>query len=86
MRKGRDGGEEKKQGKTNENSGHYVVCQQSTARTTTAGTPHARAKSLGVGGGGVGVKAENPGLIQVWQYSLLIGRLEYGVNNIFVLL
>ena len=29
--------------KTDENSGHYVVCQQSTAQTTTAGTPHARA-------------------------------------------
>ena len=43
MRKGRDGGKrEKKTGKkkenTDENSG-----QQSTARTPTAGTPHARA-------------------------------------------
>ena len=38
MRKGRDGGNGKKK-KTDENSGHYVVCQQSTARTTTAGTP-----------------------------------------------
>ena len=27
--------------KTDENSAHYVICQQSTARTTTAGTPHA---------------------------------------------
>ena len=36
---------EKKE-KTNENSGHYIVCQQSTARTTAAGTPHARAKTL----------------------------------------
>ena len=30
--------------KTDENSGHYIVYQQSTARTTTAGTPHACAK------------------------------------------
>ena len=55
MRKGRDG-EEKKTGKknrkkktgkkrekTDENSGHYVICQQLTARMPTAGTPHARA-------------------------------------------
>ena len=28
------------------NSGHFVVCQQSTARTTTAGTPHARANLM----------------------------------------
>ena len=39
---------EKKQGKkrkekTDENSDYYAVCQQSTARTTTAGTPHVRA-------------------------------------------
>ena len=43
MRKGRDGGTGKENGgkkKTDENSGHYVVCQQSTARTTTTGTPH----------------------------------------------
>ena len=31
--------------RSRQNSGHYVVCQQSTARTTTAGTPHACAKS-----------------------------------------
>ena len=58
MRKGRDGEKREKNGgenrkktgkkqgkkeKTDENSGHYVVCQQSTARTPTAGTPHARA-------------------------------------------
>ena len=29
--------------KTDENSDYYAVCQQSTARTTTAGTPHVRA-------------------------------------------
>ena len=52
MRKGRDGGKkkrekrEKKREKTDGNSGHYVVCQQSTARTPTAGTPHARAKKM----------------------------------------
>ena len=56
MRKGRDGGEknrkkngenggEKRKKKTDENSGHYVICQQSTARTPIAGTPHARAKT-----------------------------------------
>ena len=39
-------GEKKKREKTDENSGHYVVCQQSTVRNTTAGTPHARAKIL----------------------------------------
>ena len=50
MRKGRDGekktgkkNRKKKREKTDGNSGHYVVCQQSTARTPTAGTPHARA-------------------------------------------
>ena len=45
MRKGRDAGEtgktgegkggEKEKEKTDENSCHYVVCQQSTARTAT---------------------------------------------------
>ena len=58
MRKGRDGGkrEKKKKGgkkgkkkeETDENSGHYVVCQQSTARTPTAETPHARAKIVDI--------------------------------------
>ena len=50
MRKGRDGEKNWKNGKktgkkkTDENSGHYVVCQQSTTRTTLpAGTQHARA-------------------------------------------
>ena len=45
MRKGRDGGKKTggKKEKTDENSGHYVVCQQSTARTPTARTPHSRA-------------------------------------------
>ena len=32
--------------KTDENSGHYIVCQQSTARTATAGKPHARANNV----------------------------------------
>ena len=50
MRKGRNGGNGKngektgKKEKTDENSCHYVVCQQSTAGTPTAGTPHSRAK------------------------------------------
>ena len=44
---GKTGGKKKKE-KTDENSGHYVVCQQLTARTPTAQTPtaqtpHARA-------------------------------------------
>ena len=52
MRKGRDGGKnekktaEKKEEKTDENSG-----QQSSARTPTAGTPHARANILPYGQG-----------------------------------
>ena len=51
MRKGRDGGKMgkkrvKKRKKTNENSGHYIVCQQSTARTTTAATPHTFANKV----------------------------------------
>ena len=48
MRKGRNGEEKKREKKekekTDENSGHYIVCQQSTTRTPTAGMPHARAK------------------------------------------
>ena len=50
MRKARDGGKrekkkngEKKKEKTDENSGHYVIASRWTARTPTAGTPHARA-------------------------------------------
>ena len=48
MRKGRDGGEKnrkKKEEKNDENCGHLRYSQQSTTRTPTAGTPHARANS-----------------------------------------
>ena len=46
MRKEKKRGNKEKEEKTDENSGHFIVCQQSTARTTTAGTPHARANNM----------------------------------------
>ena len=68
---GKNGG-----GKTDENSGHYVVCQQSTARTPTAGTPHARANKILARVLALHLDDDRSGVD--WQYTIYLK--DNGVN------